>query len=58
MSPDLEEALNMARCAAINFDNVVRDNRMLAAHPMFKVARWQLACTIARLGGEEPPTLT
>ena len=42
-------ALEIAECAKINFENVVRFNPALKSHPMFQLAMEQLDETIKQL---------
>ena len=46
-------ALESARCAKVNFDNIVKLNPQLATHPYFRIAYHQLKEAIEHLGGEE-----
>ena len=46
-------ALESARCAKVNFDNIVKLNPQLATHPYFRIAYHQLKEALEHLGGEE-----
>lgn len=51
--PRIEEALEMARCAEINLDNLQGMVPLLAGHPFFKIVLMQVRTTIAHLEGDE-----
>lgn len=51
--PDIAAAAESAHCALFNFDNVVRMNPALGAHPIFRMARGQLLDALHLLGREE-----
>lgn len=44
-----EDTTDLAECAKINFETVARMAPMIAAHPIFKIAKEQLDATVARL---------
>jgi hypothetical protein len=50
---DPADALEMARCAQINFRNFSDRFGWLATHPFYRIALHQLALAIEKLGGEK-----
>ncbi len=50
--PLVSRALEAARCAQINFDNLVAFNRHLDIHPMYVIARTQLDDAVKLLEGD------
>ena len=47
------DALELARCAQINFQNFEKMSPFGAAHPIYKLAREQLDAAITRLENED-----
>jgi hypothetical protein len=50
----MSEALELLRCAQINFDNLIQMLPGIATMPFYKIARMQLDQGIAQLEGETP----
>lgn len=50
---DIEQALESARCAYSNLNNMVRMMPMLRSHPLLPMVKMQLADAINRLGDTE-----
>jgi hypothetical protein len=51
----LADALEMARCAQVNFDNLVHQNPILKRHPYYLIARQQLDAAVAALEDKPGP---
>lgn len=51
---DISTALEMARCAEINLENMVKIMPVLASHPLLPMVKMQIGECIKELEKEEP----
>lgn len=51
---DVPQAIEMARCAQINLENMVQVMPVLARHPLLPIVRMQIADVVKALDAEPP----
>lgn len=52
----VDSALEIARCAEVNLNNLAHGNPAIQAHPFFNITKTQIQHVVARLEGKPEET--